>query len=387
MGMLPTTTPEQRAAFYEDVEDFTSVGFISHSLSLAGARLSFRSLSAGDLFLIRTHGDDEDWQAWMVASSIWMVDGFSLLGETNSPYHIHKMLKDIPRSTMAILFSIVKGLFSRQDQAIGAVEAYCYENASRFRWKATKGSSIGTTSGIQGTSRFGLNSVMQMWRFFNEVEDKRSFDEAQWDGFKLSASASSPKGVEKIDKHDRSRREREENRRQDVLDRFYYIRKGVLSSESKPTDTESIGIRAKSYDDLEGEMQRWVSGDEDFHDKIVSSYKNSITSRYDREQDDRAARREMLQKKYEEMELDTKPQPLVGYTLDQLEHVVKSRKPGVAHLYHDTQGTQEKLYQRHLKLAEKGLLEAEDGQLKAPNVNPELMELITKRQVPYKSED
>jgi len=387
MPPLPKTTPEQRSSLYEDVEDLISMGFLSHSVSVAGSRLSLRALASGDLFLLRTHGEDEDWQTWLIASSVWMVDGFNLLGEPNSAYHIYKMLKKVSPVVLDVLFSIVKGLFLRQDNAVGATEAYCYENASRFRWKASSRSSIGGNSGIPGSERFGLNPVTQMWSFFNAIEDKRDHDETQWGGFKLAASATSPKGVQKIDKQDKTRKEQEENRRQDVLDRFYYIRRGVISAESKPTDSNSIAIRAKSVDDLEGEMQRWVSGDEDFHDKVVTKYKTDITHRYDTERDDREDRRQLLQQKYEEMEMDTRPQPLVGYTLDQLKGVVKDRRPGVAQIENDFKGTQEKMYHRHLHHADKGLLKADGDRLEAPPADMNLMDLISDRKVPFKTED
>ena len=388
MRALPKTTPEQRAPFYADVEDLTTIGFLSHTIGFAGARLSFRSLCSGDLFMLRTHGDSHDWQTWMIASSVWMVNGYNLLGESNSTYYVYKKLCYAPQYILDILFSIVKGLFARQNKAIGAAEAYCYENASRFRWKASTGPFIGSMSGIPGADRFGLNSVMQMWRFFNEIEDRRNYDNVQWDGFKLAASASAPKGVQKIDKHDRNQREQEENRRQDVLDLFYYVQRGVILPDTKRTDIKSIALRAKSVEDLEAEMQRWVVGEDDSHDKAINQYKNAITDRYDHERDERAVRRDLLRRKHDEMESDTKPKPLVGYTLDQLEHVVKGRKPGVAQIYSDPQGLQEKMYQRHLQLAEKGLLDiTDDGGLQAPKADPQLMDLISNRQVPYKVED
>jgi len=387
MRSLPKTTAEQRAPFYDDVEDLISIGFLSHTVNMAGTRMSFRSLSSGDLFLLRANGDSYNWQIWMIASSIWMIDGYNLLGDANSAFHIRKKIQSLPQSALTMLFSVVKGLFTRQDKAVQSVEAYCYEHTSRFKWNAAKGSPIGNGAGIYGTERFMMNPVIQMWRFFNEIEDKRNFDEAQWDGFKLAASASAPKGVQKIDKHDRSHRENEENRRQDVLDRFYYLQKGIISPETKASDIESIALRAKSVDDLTAEMEQWVSGKEDFHDKVVNDYKLRITNQYDQERKEREARRLMLKQKYEEMELDTKPQPLVGYTMDQLEHVLKGRRPGVAQIHQDTQGLQEKMYHRHLKLAEKGLLEAKDGQLKAPKVDSELMSLISDRQVPFDVKD
>ena len=132
-----------------------------------------------------------------------------------------------------------------------------------------------------------------------------------------------------------------------------------------------------------------AAGEEDWHDKVVSQYKDRITARYDLERQIREERRRLLQKKYDEMELDTRPQPLVGYTPAQLSQMLQGRQPGVATIQtHDPRGTKERMYHRHLHLAEKGLLQAtEDGKLLAPETDPSLMDMISDRKVPYKVEE
>jgi hypothetical protein len=79
----------------------------------------------------------------MLAASIWMVDGYSFLEESNSAWKLHEAIKKFPKSVKDLLFSLVAGLFARQDKAFEALEPWCFEGQSRFRWRTLKGLSVG----------------------------------------------------------------------------------------------------------------------------------------------------------------------------------------------------------------------------------------------------
>ena len=331
--LLPNTTPEQRGPKYEDIESLITVGFLSHSVVVNGVHLSFRSLGPGDTFLLRTrltgHGGG-DWRLWTIASSIWMVDGFLVINEPQAAPFILQILRKLPKAAHEILFSIVSGLFIRQNKALDGVEAYCYEGTSRYRWKSFGGTSPHFHSGIPGQETLGTNYVQRMWTFYNQVEDKRISEEAEWEGFKLVASTQAYKGMKKVDEHDKQAWQKEQARRQLVQDTFFYRTIGLIDKEEEDAiATANKAFEAKSAEDLEHEMFLWVSGQEDEHDRIVSEYKREVIARHEAQKAERERRAAEYRRRLdEESKTRMYPTVLVGYTQDQLANILQDRRPG-----------------------------------------------------------
>jgi len=349
--VLPKTTAEQRAPFYDDVDSLISVGFLSHLVEVNGVSLQVRSLSPGDLFLLRNRvgrGGDPQWQAWTIASSIWMIDGYLLLGDPQAAAFIYHKISKLPTAVRDTLFSIVMGLHHRQSRALSAVEAYCFEAVSRFKWRAYRNGPVNSHAGVPGSDSLGLNHVQQMWAAFNEVEDRRNEEESLWEGFKLVASAQAPKGVKKIDEADRRRRSSEEARRQDILDKFYYSQVGILDPRGKAHEGQHQFVsRAKTVEELEEEMYNWVTGKEDWHDKVVREYKEALIARYEQEKAEAAARAEALRKAHEEE--SGEPAPLIGYSPEQLAEILRERDgglQGVARVFDDDR--RDSVYRKYL---------------------------------------
>ena len=397
MITLPRTTPEQRAPLYDDVETLVTTGFLSHSATVGGTKVSLRTLCPGDMALVRSRaarGGDADWQAWMISTSVWMIDGMILLDDPNAAWHVHKRISRLHRAARSVLFSILVGLFVRQGRAHDAVEPWCFESQSRFKWKASKGLPHGALAGIPGAERLGLNAAQLMWRAFNEMEDLRFEEEALWEGFKLTASASAPKGVRKIDQHDRARRQAEDDRRQTALDKFYYVTKGVVAADGsnvvgKNGETPFVSAGSKDPDQLADEMYRWVTGQEDAHDRIVSEYKRKVVERFEAERAERESRRRAFQQKQRELEESAMPTKLVALTADQLQELLRGRPAGVRTVIEDDwEGKKAQLYDKHLaNVPDAGILAAtEDGRLVDPTWTTAvtLQEMVAARKVAYR---
>lgn len=391
-GALPRSTPEQRSPFYEDTEALISPGFLAHSISIQGISLSFRSLGPGDIFLLRARvgnrGRDEAWKIWSIASSIWMINGYVVLGDANVAPRLAEMVRRLPRQTREILFSLVMGLFARQNRASDAVEPYCYESLSRYRWKSHGRQVLSSHAGIPGAEVIGSNHIQRMWTFYNEVEDQRHEEDTLWEGFKLSISPHAPKGVKKIDSRDRQVRQTEIDRRLGLLDRFYYTNIGVIRPVKKgePTPADQVGLLAvKSVEDLEDEMKRWVTGQEDWHDKVVNDYKRRILVRYDEEKRIRAARAAVLQAAREQESMLPQSR-MVGYTAEQLSEMLQGRQPGVRSVGSSPHIVRESLYGKYLeKSPDSGLLHVVNGKLIAGGAEggEGLADQIEGRQVPF----
>ena len=393
--MLPKTTPEQRSRFYEDVENLLTPGFLTHYVSVNGVRLHLRSLGAGDLFMLkaRTEGaTDYDWRVWTVATSIWMVDGRTVLGHDEAIPFLADYVRHLPKAALDILFSILLGLWVRQGESLDIAEVFCFETNSRYKWK-TIGMAGLQNSGVPGAERLGLNAVQRIWTAFNEMEDKRRSEDTAWEGFKLVASSNAPKAITKLDKRDQQRHRDEIAERQRRLDRSYYVKLGVISGDDDDVADANGSMQQfsgpKSVEDLEDEMRRWVTDDQDLHDRVVSDYKNRIRVQQERHRQDHEERRAILQRKRDEMgweEGEFQPQPLVAMTAEQLQNHLAHRRvgmPGVAFI--PAAPDAERITSRYLSGdTAPGNLQVVGGKVVDPKFNPEtdirtLNELIKSR--------
>lgn len=392
MVSLPQTTFEQRSPFYEDVETLIQVGFLSHTFRAHGITFVLRSLGPGDLFLLRSRTggmEDSSWQYWMVATSIWMVNGINLLTEPHAVVRLFEAVQQLPRSSREILFSLAAGLYTRQNRAIEAVEPYCYESVSRFRWKGFNSHSPGIYSGVPGTENLGLNYAQQMWAVFNDVEDKRQQDQTLWDGFKLVASGMAPKGVKKIDQKEQQMKQAEDERRQATRDRFFYICKGLLMPDGKAKDDLSPYITfSKTPDQLAEEMYNWVTGKEDHHDKVVNEYKRRVIAKYKDEKAAREERQAALRKKLDEQSSNfgEMERPLVGYTAAQLQEILKNRQPGVKRVFTSDRDDRDYLYEKYLESdPDTGMLTGAEGQVGMKPGGRDFTEALEDRTLTFRS--
>jgi len=378
--MLPRTTPEQRERFYDDVENLLTPGFLTHPVSVGGVRLHMRSLGAGDLFMLkaRTEGANEhEWRVWAVATSIWMVDGRTVLGHDEAIPFVADYLRKLPRNIIEILFSILLGLWIRVSEAIEIIEVFCFETGSRYKWKTIGQAGI-QNSGVPGSDRIGLNTAQRIWVAFNEMEDLKRSEEVSWEGFKLVASSNAPKAITKIDKKDQQRRKDEADDRQRRLDLSYYVKLGVVDKKGKVEGTDGSLHRVsgtKSAEDLEEEMRRWVTDDQDHHDRTVSEYKAHIRVQQEQKRLERDAHRTALDQKREEMGWDSgefQPRPLVAMTAQQLQAHLAERQVGPAGVaFIPKADNTDRVYRQHIGLPQDaGKLQVIGGKVVDIESNP-----------------
>lgn len=334
---LPPTTQKQRELFYEDIEALLLPGFLYHPVVVQDTPMCLRTLGPGDMFALhaRMSAPGAEWRAWTVASSIWMVNGINLLGEPGAVPRLAAIVRGFPKNIQDILFTIVIGLFARQKKASRGVESFCYETQSRYQWRSMGGNAFSAHVGVPGAEKLGTNLIQRMWVAYNTFEDQREDHESLWEGFKLSASAMAPKGIQKLDNKDRERRKREDARRSTVQDYFYYWTLGLLNSPDpkKAKGTLAVPgnvlIESKSADELAEEMRRWVSGEEDWHDKVIREYKKRIIERIEGEKAEQARHLAAVQAEAAERGEDLLPSTaLVGYTADQLAAIIGERQAG-----------------------------------------------------------
>jgi len=297
---LAKTTSEQRAEIYEDVRELLSPGFLAHSFSIGEAHFAMRSFDREDWDLLkyRTFGlNDRQWEAWCVASSIWMVNGTVIGSDENALYDLAQSFLMLPPFVLSTLYSIFNGLMKRVMEASCRSEAFLYEAESRILWK-TLGPSIMAQVPVRPAQRF-RNPVLSLWAYFNQMEDLRESEEREWAYAKFMASPHAPKGVKKINAQDRKRQNDTDRRRERACDRVFYEAKGLIARKG---EAEKAGknrpfqqvVMAETEDELRESMRRWVAGEKDDHDRTVDNIKARIKYGVEKRKEDVLKRRQAL---------------------------------------------------------------------------------------------
>lgn len=387
--MLPKSTYEQRRRFYSDIEDLINVGFLTQKIEIGDSTLCLRSLGPGDQTLLSYRvNKKQNWDLWAVATSLWMVNGVSSLSEPQTIPVLHNQIKKLPRALRNWLVNIVVTLYDRQRRANAGAEAFCYETSARMLWRLLGRRDFKSHLGIPGTEQLGLNYVQQIWMAFNELEDIKQHDDQMWEGFKLVATTQAPKGVKKLDQHDKQRRELEETRRQQVMDQFFYRGLGIVSEDGKDLSGGQLIKMPVTEEDLREEMRKWVAGEKDEHDQIVENYKRTVTERYHQERRAREERVLML-RQHADQEETPSDRPLVGYTADQLQAILSTRqtgRPAGARTVFEGGKDQDYLYNKYLSdVPTSGRLQVQQGQLTTDEDSKTLSQKIAERLVTYKN--
>jgi hypothetical protein len=334
--MLAPTTKEQREPMYRDLERIVSPGFLTATVRVGGVPFGVRSLGPNDLEFLRAVAKENgpEWTLWIAAASLWMIDGNYLLESYPSATKVaFDYLRASNRAVVRALFSVSLSFFRRQQKLNMVFESYFYEDSSRRLWKAVKsfqGQSL--RGGFPGAERLGVNAYQEVWTDWNQSEDARHEDDYSWSLTKVLVSVQSNKSAKKLDEKDKTRAEGEKTRRAEVQDRAYYKWLGVLDETSaRPENPRAVIHMPRTNADLAEEMRRWVAGELDPHDQIVSDYKDRIKQEVEAREaakqqflDDAAARREA-----QAAETGFTRPTLVGYTPEQMAQLVPANaKPG-----------------------------------------------------------
>lgn len=352
-AVLPQSNAKDRRSFYKDVISLINPGFLSLQVDVRGVPFSIRTLSGYELALlgqrVGLRATQIDWKVWTVASSIWMFEGRNLLSSKGLVPLVKEAVESFPILILQRLWLNWVALLDRQRAAAIAVEAFCYEKESRFIWHTVNGQPLNSQSmtGIRGTSSLGLNSVQHIWTVINHYEDKREEFLREWSCAKLVASSNSPKGMKRIDAKDKLEKQREEKRRQSVLDRFYYRAVGLLGDDDKTQEGMRIASRAMTDQELQESYRRWVENDHDWHDKVILMHKQAVKRRYE-EQELRHQKRmkELADLPVENIEM----RPLIGYTPEQVQRIMADQgrgSPGVRKV--EGEGSEGHIYDKYYR--------------------------------------
>lgn len=266
-----------RLSLYRDVEELINPGFLSASVVASDVCLSMKTLCPGELAVLRARLNgvqrDRFWRAWVVSSSVWVVDGQVLLGDVNAAVKVYAIVKDLPAHAVDLLFETFTALHNRVRVAMSRLEAYCYEEHSRASWRMIgrdTPSRLGVCE-IPGAGHWGMSNAQKIWVAVNQSEDDKQTANTSWASAKLVASAHS-NGIKKLYQKDDTDRKMEEERRASVIENMVREATGTSSTD----DQTRMTYKAVTREELEEEMARWVRGEKDHHDEVVEAYKDRI---------------------------------------------------------------------------------------------------------------
>jgi len=305
---------------YEDLVPLVVPGFLTARLQIGDTILGLRSLSTNDLGFLRIVAREGgvDWPFHLAAASIWMVDGTPLL--ESHPYSLRialNFLRLSHKSAARAVFSQALSFFRRMRAANRMFESFLYEDESRSLWKATNNGThpVWVQSGIPGVDRLGQNSYQASWVQWNRSEDDRLDDDYSWTLTRMLVSVQSSKSAKKLESRDKARIEAEKTRRSEVQDRAYYRFQGLIDESGAEVNQAAKIYQPRTSAELSDEMRRWVTGEQDFHDQVVSDYKNRVKVEYEAKEAETA---DMLQKAAARRLLEERTlgatKPMVGYT-------------------------------------------------------------------------
>ena len=394
--MLAPTTPDQRMelSIYADITHIIRHGFIALDLFVGRVQVSLRSVLPWDrdLLLRRTiQGTDRQYKIWLLAQTTWMLDGHVLLGRQDVTIELYRIYSQLSSAHINKIFGAYQQIWLRYEKAFHGLESFGYEQHSRLLWIESKHVGVSSYAFRGYDSKLGISELQRSWIVYNDYEDRRLDHEEKWQTAKLIASASAPKGVDKLNAQDKSRIEGENSRRQSVQDTFYYKTKRLLSDSSDLSSSKGAKVSgAASPEELEDEMRKWILGEKDEHDIVVENYKRHVSQAFAKQMQIKEQQIMEARAVSRAADEDEGAVALVGYTLSQVREKLEDTgyTPHASTAHFQTKG-RDYLYRRYLeKDPTTGTLSVDERGNIVANEEPKKMDdLISNRKIPFREGD
>lgn len=261
---------------YKDLEDLLFLGFLPHKVSVGGVDFVFKTINDLEYRKARLMSGLPNEVTYShrfhynyLFHSIYMINGVSMLEDRDKYYNdILDTLKSFPQALIRKTFETLGELTKRVDKCTGLVEAYAYEDESRYNWLSRQKGQLNSyvNTGLRGTESLGLNQFQRFWTVLNVKEDERDSFEEKYSLVKFVASFTDSKSVKKIDASDKARKEEEVKRRERVK---------IVGSEA---ENEYNQDPTASRDGIIEELEKQMKGIKDDHDKAIESHERNLRS-------------------------------------------------------------------------------------------------------------
>ena len=155
-------------------------------------------------------------------------------------------------------------LIEESQDAFDYLEAFSYEDESRSVWLSWQAKSS------LGINFFDdLSNIQSHWVVWNQIEDERNKVRVEWEQALLVTSSMNSKGAKNIREGWEVEDKKTESYREE-------LKKSARSGKMDKAEIRRIKNKKNNFQDLQEEYKRWLSGEEDQHDRIVRDYKESM---------------------------------------------------------------------------------------------------------------
>ena len=300
---VPDIYKQVDESVWQELEQFLFTGFLSSPATVQEQSFVFKTLNPYEIRNIQhmrpmgasLPSGSAGFRHAFIAYSLFMIDGNNCLYER--PRHINRLVRAMSKLPVKIQDNVVENLAALNERAallLPLVESYAYENRSRFRWFQIKGQAIHSplSTGISGTDELGMNVCQQTWVALNNIIDKQEDTERDWQHAKFIGSCFAGKGMRSVDEKDRGRREKERTDREDLKMKVLYAylnrKVGKDVKDEEPAQVQLPDgrfahvvkrFKAETAEELASQLSASLSGDIDYHDRVVEAKLKQIQQR------------------------------------------------------------------------------------------------------------
>ncbi len=319
------TTKERNP--YKDLEKILFRGFLEQKAEVEGLTFVFKSVSMKEIAEIELRCPmtghplyQKHFAEHFLAYSIFMLDGENLLSGSREENlkALGTSISEWDETFSGEVMSIIGDLNSRVANSYKLIEAYIYEETSRYYWRSLHDKMLNSfdVSGIHGTNSLPINEHQLLWTFYNLIEDQNQDFERQWSFTKFIASAWNPKGVKQIEDHDRTKKNRERERREEVR---------LKAKDPKAFENRRyVRQEARTREELQKQLLDWVQDRKDTHEIAMEEWEKNVAKQYFEKQERLKQRLEVTPEVIEDM----KPEQitkLVPISQEQIKERLKQR--------------------------------------------------------------
>lgn len=264
---------------YSELEDLLFRGFLTTRVYIEGKQFLLKTLNENEKRLIWDHIHDRDSQfayiSYALAYSTYMVDRYNVL--PHRPAIIHELVdcfENMNRKAVKKIFLKAKILNEKAANLMSEVQPYSYGFESEQMWYVFQNITFGSVqaTGVEGTEKLGMNFHQKIWCYLNQMKERQEKYDRDFDLFSFVASASNPKGANKVvKKHNKNRNKREKEQER------AYKNKVMNTVEERGNE---IWITNESEQDLIDELEKSLSGQKDFHDQVVEQYEKRMADEF-----------------------------------------------------------------------------------------------------------
>jgi len=300
---------------FNNVIELIETGHLTLSFKVNGVSIKIKNPNLDVIEWVDDFCDPENNIEKLIVLCIKCITSISGIDTKDLFFEIYDVL--LNSSTFPILYKMkvyADYLMVTATRTSKYLESFCYTEESRYMWKSWK------AKNKFSNFRFdSLNQIQNSWVIWNEAEDHRLESNSEWEKAFFIASATNPKGVETVSKKWKTQESLEEERRREFVEK---AKKGEFEQSPSSTPRRNFN-KHKSVEELREEMRKWVLGEEDEHDNIVTEYKNEIQRTVEEMQRRSEEIKLRNKRKKEDIERTVTGVSLIGFTEEQIRSRVK----------------------------------------------------------------